>query len=221
MRSSMKQIFILFLIFSSLRANASLDANNDFFKNNRSEFEKVIDALEAGKNAKDLINMGLDKYVNERNTLGNTTLHWALDSDQPDRYTKILLELKADVNAENRWSEYPLHIAMDVELKDQKNLKSLITKKSINAQNFWGQTPLILAIQRNHLENIKTLIEAGADVNATYQGKTALDLMKESKNPEMIRIFKKARESLNKKCGTSVSSLMNEFQITILKRWWA
>lgn len=42
----------------------------------------------------------------------------------------------------------------------------LMSRASVHAQNGKGQTALLLAVDRNHIESAKLLIDSGADVNA-------------------------------------------------------
>ena len=50
--------------------------------------------------------------------------------------------------------------------------------------------PLFAACQNGHVDVAHLLIEKGADVNKTWNGKTPLDMVKEQGNIELVRFLR-------------------------------
>ena len=71
-----------------------------------------------------------------------------------------------------------------------------------------GCTPLQLAAKNGHLEIVKLIVETGVDKNSLFDGKTALDLVRESNNTASLFVSKNNSpfyELLSKEVKTSFS----------------
>ena len=81
-----------------------------------------------------------------------------------------------------------------------------IDNKNSAAPN--GCTPLHLAAKNGHLEIVKLIVETGVDKNSLFDGKTALDLVRESNNTASLFVSKNNSpfyELLSKEVKTSFS----------------
>jgi len=148
-----------------------------------------------------LINAGLD--LNAKGRRGNTLLY-NLSEYSEFEFIKLVLDSGADVNLGNKNGNTPISVALA--RGDSEILQLLIDYGGeINTKNGMNVTPLYQAIQGNQasivlafgnnepkLENIKILINAGADVNAVCNNESILDLAYEIKNEEVIKILKDA-----------------------------
>ena len=61
---------------------------------------------------------------------------------------------------------------------------------NVNAENKWGETPLIVAARHGHIEIVKLLIEAGADLETNDDGYTPLDFALMYEHTETVEILK-------------------------------
>lgn len=114
---------------------------------------------------------------NWMNPTGNYPIHnAALDhtGNYALRVLEYLLDNGCDINLPNVSDQTPLHIA--VELENNPVIPLLIEKKAeINCGDHTGRTPLMNAVYQRNFENVKTLLQAGANPNlVSDDGITAL-----------------------------------------------
>lgn len=121
--------------------------------------------------------------VNYQDTLyGATIIEWAVMNEKYDA-TEILLKLGANPNLRNYYDGRNALIEAADNNKNSKYLKLLLSNgadpnfndlpKAVSKFPF--TTPLITAALNSNLENVKMLVEAGANVNfKTPKGSTAL-----------------------------------------------
>ncbi|MDB2414326.1 ankyrin repeat domain-containing protein [Rickettsiales bacterium] len=75
-----------------------------------------------------------------------------------------------------------------------------ISKININEKDEFGRTPLISSVVEGNLENIKTLINKGADLNAVdEEGRTALMIASITGNAEIVKLIVKSLDDAEKK----------------------
>ena len=131
-----------------------------------------------------LLEAGAGASINAKDNEGRTALMVAAERGHAETI-KTLLEAGAAINAKDNMGKTALMYTQGYMYSRSSSLdagKRLIaTGASINDVNAKKQTPLMLAVQRNYLEEVKMLLEAGAraSVNARDdQGKTALMYVK-------------------------------------------
>jgi len=65
---------------------------------------------------------------------------------------------------------------------------------SVNLRGDIGRTPLIEAVSWDKVENVRTLLEYGADITAIDDyGDSALDIAELNKNPQIINLLNTAK----------------------------
>ncbi len=147
--------------------------------------------------------------VNQKDTTGDTLLHWVARSESP-KAIKLLLDQGADVSAENILGWTPLHSAVASSAVETTTL--LLEKGSdVNAKGRNGDTPLHLAASNNiillsrrpwdwdgspgpetpeKLATVKRLLTYGADVNAKNKaGVTPLAYARASGYGETVKLL--------------------------------
>ncbi len=171
----MKKTMIFFFLLSTFLLNIFSFAKleKELFKAIRSKkIQNVKKFLATGAN------------VQTRDINLETPLHQAIYSN----YTivELLLKKGANPNAQNKSKEIPLHHA--VRLRKEKIIKLLIKYNSnVNATDQFKRTPLHLTL---HYRIIKSLVEAGADVNAkTERGETPLLKAVSRRNKRVIQYY--------------------------------
>ncbi|CUS09780.1 unnamed protein product, partial [Tuber aestivum] len=118
--------------------------------------------------------------VHCRNNLGDTVLHWAVQSTQLGVLDYFLgrPELGLDVNVQNRHLITPLHRACFMDpIPNWEIVDLLLRQKNIQVdlQDDYGRTALINASETGVIRLIESLIGRGADVNiCDHQGNSAL-----------------------------------------------
>lgn len=103
--------------------------------------------------------------------------------------TKYLIELGADVNVRFEDESTPLITAAENGFQELCELL-LEHGAQANAVDNYGNDALVKAVFYGRTELIKLLIKYGADANnSKVRGKTAIDLAKEMKLPEIISLL--------------------------------
>jgi ankyrin repeat protein len=107
--------------------------------------------------------------INHQNRHGQTPLiRAAYSSMVRDAVGTVLLEHGADPNRQDYRGDTILHIlAADSRRSDSSGLiRRLLSRGArLDIRNSKHQTPLMTAVERKHVSVVRTLIEAGADVN--------------------------------------------------------
>ncbi|KAG0126995.1 ankyrin repeat-containing domain protein, partial [Tuber indicum] len=118
--------------------------------------------------------------VHCRNNLGDTVLHWAVQSAQVGVLDYFLgkPELGLDVNVQNRHLITPLHRACFMDPAPNWEIVDLLLQQKnirVDLQDDYGRTALINASETGSIRLIEALIGKGADVNiCDHQGNSAL-----------------------------------------------
>ncbi|XP_054828454.1 NF-kappa-B inhibitor alpha [Eublepharis macularius] len=148
---------------------------------------------------------GCDKvFLNFQNKLGQTPLHLAMITDQPEIAETLL---KAGCNPEIRdfRGNTPLHIACEqgslrgvgvlTQYSHHHHLNSLL-----HMHNYNGHTCLHLASIQGYLAIVECLLSLGVDVNAKEpcNGRTALHLAVDLQNQELVSLLLKYGADANK-----------------------
>ncbi|XP_048342902.1 NF-kappa-B inhibitor alpha [Sphaerodactylus townsendi] len=148
---------------------------------------------------------GCDKaFLNFQNKLGQTPLHLAMITDQPEIAEALL---KAGCNPEIRdfRGNTPLHITCEqgslrgvgvlTQYSPQHHLSSLL-----HFRNYSGHTCLHLASVQGYLAIVECLLSLGVDVDAKEpcNGRTALHLAVDLQNEELVSLLLKHGADANK-----------------------
>ncbi|MBU1043580.1 MAG: ankyrin repeat domain-containing protein [Candidatus Omnitrophica bacterium] len=140
-----------------------------------------------------LINQGQD--VNATNQFFLTPLHMAAINGN-EEITRMLLEQGAMVDGKIHSAYCPLTPLMQCcyQSGNPGVVRLLVNyRANVNAINPSNQfTPLIYAAAYGHLEAVKILLEANADINARdNKGKTATDYAQQYKRTEVLALLRK------------------------------
>lgn len=132
-----------------------------------------------------------------RNRLGAgwTPLHVAAREGQED-VARVLLDAGAEVNGA-KGETSPLHWAVWEEQPNLKLVKLLIERGAdVNGQDrLFKESPLHSAARYGNVELTKLLLEAKADPKLKESlGKTPLDLAKERKHQDVVKLLESAKE---------------------------
>uniref|UniRef100_A0A668AHD3 BCL3 transcription coactivator n=1 Tax=Myripristis murdjan TaxID=586833 RepID=A0A668AHD3_9TELE len=135
-----------------------------------------------------LANRDLDIY----NNLRQTPLHLAVITRQADM-VEALLRAGADSAALDRNGQTALHLCCEYDQQDCLSVILFLSPPSacLEIRNYEGLSPLHLAVQRGHKDLARTLLEAGADINAMdiKSGQSPLMHAVESNNADMVHFL--------------------------------
>ena len=146
---------------------------------------------------KELIMLGAD--VNASNSVEEMVLMFTLLRGKSWSVINLMLEHGLDVNKTMHFKLSLLNIVGVEYLQGLINVGA-----NINHADIWGQSVLYSCVMNRKVENVRILLENGADLNLkTNNGRTplkcALDLeMDFAKRNEMIRLFQERLEKLEK-----------------------
>ncbi|AGT42736.1 ankyrin repeat domain-containing protein [Treponema pedis] len=148
--------FVRFLI----NKNVPIDVKN------MASSTALHEAVRSGKieTASLLIKSGADP--NARDASGNTALHLVMPEASRSKLFSELLASGAKPNIKDNYGETPLHVAVRIGMEDNILQQLIEAGADINERNKKGQTPLILAIERNLVNQVKSLIKYGSDIHA-------------------------------------------------------
>lgn len=113
--------------------------------------------------------------INKKDETGKTVLHYAVMTGNIELAFLLIADYGADFRATDNSGNSLFHIAAGAGRRDLflflQNLKL-----DCDAKNNSGQTPLMLAVERNQIKSVATLIENfSVDINASaHNGQTAL-----------------------------------------------
>ena len=126
---------------------------------------------------KSLIEAGADVNI-AWGRRGNTPLITAIEKYHIE-CVKQLISARADVNASNKNGATPLHVHLISANNEHHQCLNLFLDEDavdVNAPDQNGNTPLMNAAKYCHLDCLRALLQAGADVNKTNsKGSTALN----------------------------------------------
>lgn len=113
----------------------------------------------------------------------------------------LLLDAGANVNARNKSGETPLMAWVE---KTPESVAYLLKRGAdLNARSHYGNTALALAALWAPLDNVKLLVEAGAELNSVNEdGGTPLDRAGRNKNSQIAEYLK----SLGAKTGAELKA---------------
>ena len=95
---------------------------------------------------------------------GNTVLHWAVETSNPEILQFLLSDVKQNPNIGNLLGRTPLHSA--AYLGGEDSIRTLLDHGAyIDEEDAWGFTPLSRALSHRKLSAALTLFEHGADLN--------------------------------------------------------
>lgn len=140
-----------------------------------------------------LVKLVLQKKPNLelKNPEGDTALALALTNDQID-ISKELIRAGARVNIRVAGENHNTLLIQAA--KSNLDITKLILgkdKEALNKTNTAGETPLMQAIRYGNNETAKLLLQSGADKTIKNKiGETALDIAKNSANPEAEKFLK-------------------------------
>ena len=147
-------------------------------------------------------------YVNARTKHGNTALMYASQEGHPE-VAELLIEKGADINVQEDYGWTALMFASD---RGQIEVTKLLIEKGADVNTMsieheecrdygkeyvivrvpCGYTALMAASEMGHIDIVKLLIEAGADVNATlddYDRSTALKYASKKGHTEIVELL--------------------------------
>ncbi|KAL1492603.1 hypothetical protein ABEB36_010840 [Hypothenemus hampei] len=152
------------------------------------DVEDYLDAFE------DMSSMLLQYVVNMTDISGNTAMHYAVSHGNFD-VVSILLDSKVcDINKPNKAGYTSVMLVSLAEVRSQTHanvVKKLFQLADVNIRaTQHGQTALMLAVSHGHLDMVKMLLEAGADINIQDEdGSTALMCAAEHGHIEIVKHF--------------------------------
>lgn len=189
------------------------------------EYDKIIQKESKEREVLELLNSQIEQFFansNEPHGRAYYSLYQGIINDNPTLTASALEEypelfnttFKIEVKGKERTLS-PLMLAVEIEAYnaiksivgediEQKNNKP-INKVDVNQTNEKGKTPLIKAASKGNLTIVDFLINRGANLTISYQGKrrdiTALDVAQKKGYSEICASLKKA---LNNKPPTSI-----------------
>lgn len=80
---------------------------------------------------------------------------------------------------------------------------------NVNEKNFFGETPLFQAVRTDNVQGMEILLENDADSSILPEkGKSLTEMVLESRNPDMLKVFIKSGADLKLKDGDTVLHLV-------------
>lgn len=137
---------------------------------------------------------------NKAGRVSSPPLHQVVEEDNTE-FVNLLIQYGADVNFQDEYGRTPVNTAA---ARGNSNILQLLIDNGGNVNNIgMGVTPLFEAILGNsvslamagfgahgpRLDNIKVLIESGADVNAVCDGTSILNLAYERDYKDVVKML--------------------------------
>lgn len=139
--------------------------------------------------------------INQLNSKGETLLHMAMKTDNPNAI-QMCLKLGANINAINNYNETPIYNAIREQLYNNV-LVCLNKYADIYHKNKAGETPFIVACEtpKRHLDIVRLLVNNGANIDDLNKDKkTILQVLLEKENlnaEDPTRENKEAKDGLD------------------------
>ena len=157
---------------------------------------------------KTMVEEGAD--VNAVDRYGRVPLHHMLMYEGDAKLAEWIIEKGADINVKTEDNVSILHMVSGTEGAHVSLLEKVIKESNtdINAPDDRGNTPLFYAVQEDCAENVKTLLEYGAnpDIENKY-GTSPRSLANSYYNRDVRKVF---REFDRKKSGNLVNKFNNK-----------
>ncbi|XP_023317273.1 uncharacterized protein LOC111694211 [Trichogramma pretiosum] len=198
-----ESIFIPYGISECAMETDGLDENDSFNSfDEKSLFEALI--FDKFEKAKEIITRMLDDrsihHSDCQSNIKEKALHLAILKNQP-KIVKKLLDMGIDLNMLDDNENTALHLAIEASAYDCiDELLKYKDKINFHISNECGYMPLHLAIKRNSLKIVKSLVEAGAQINSINRSneKTCLEMAQHYKQRSIIKYLQhKAKEDLS------------------------
>ena len=136
------------------------------------------------------IDKGADPTARDRGK--HTPLHWAAAYADSEQIMFLLqqgtdLEAKTGLHTTRTGKRTPLHYAVYLSSRKAENTAALIQAgANINVRDVSGYTPLMLAVERQNIDTVNLLLDAGANAQLRNRWKeTAFDYARG--NPDWIK----------------------------------
>lgn len=180
--------FVLFLIDEGVPLNAK----------NASHATPLHTAVQHGHVDTTEVLLKAGSAVNVRTNLGNTVLHLCMPSASSEVLVDLLIAHQADPKIQDVYGETPLHTAVRTNQKPPVLKKLIEAGNYVNERNKKGETALLLAVERNNVEQISTLIEYGADIHTEDVDKKTPFTESLAKGVEMVDAVLTEKTSMQK-----------------------
>ena len=127
--------------------------------------------------------------INAKNAYGKTVLHTVLERDFKS-LVGMLLKNGANVNQKKISGERPLDIA--IEMGNKEVVKLLLDSGAMTNYSTKDVSPLHRATLTGNVEIVEMLLDYGATITVEdYEGRTPLELARQTNNDEIIKIFER------------------------------
>ena len=158
-------------------------------------------------------------FINQKTKQGRTPLHLAVRNDQPEMVT-LLLEEGADVNITDGQGWSCLHLAV---IRGHSDCVVSLLHQGVEVDQLArGWTSLHLASLTQREDILSLLINGGASTSLTNaQGKTALDIARESDNGKTAAIILEREFQSGLSLPSPPPTPASETKLATLERWRA
>ena len=148
----------------------------------------------------------LDAGADPNNYKEESLISWVIGSDEPISKKisglRLLLDAGTDPNKINDYGDIDWSINQVVEDDDNVDIVKLLLENGLNPNNEkYSVKPLYIASENGALENIKVLINAGADIDhksRDYLGMTALMIASQNNHLDVVELLLDAGANPNK-----------------------
>ncbi|UDQ97047.1 ankyrin repeat domain-containing protein [Lentisphaerota bacterium WC36G] len=134
--------------------------------------------------AQKMLDLGYN--INYKNSIGRTALFYSATRNKNLTAVKFLVNKGADLETKDKWGYTALFFAARYK-NNGKIIKYLIKSGAdIETRSNLHYTPLMFAIERKKINNVKTLVEAGAKINIQCRTHTMWKCVRHTKNQQII-----------------------------------